>query len=666
MNIQEAYILGFDKKEFERNSRRLEAQLQSYTDLDIFGLNPGSENGEETKKKIWSYLRDKNFVESNKHILMNFIGFQSVRETIKIMEDNDPLSKDLGATENAAALKLQRFYRRILMNRYLNKHAGKDNKITAKDSASMILANSVRGKTYSKFTKAYERMMISEEELRRESTNDLLFIKTIPRIQFPNTPLEAKAHVFHNKRDPKEKSIDVEIIMPIIGMHDYIRIPEAEIGQNIKSATFLKKIDEQLINKLEYNPLLKKVFFCREGVNKEDESGQVKDFRSKVNPYLQAKLTRLKYLRRKARTKDMLLLKIQTRDIERMYVNMSYYWFSLKRQLRVMVEHIDALTHYKEIIIKFDNLHNTSDLRGLINEINVDPKEFTKKFKPYLEYIASHIILQPDSKARSNAKEFKILIDSNIFTLDFANSKFVLASLKDISQEVLNNIIVKPGQLDIKSLLRANRLIDVKQFEHAFNNKVNLMGTFDPEKALEIHRNSIGAEIATETVNRADSKKLAEHEPRKPLTREELTKAATIIQKMYKKHQQEERFNIWKLSRQFGKKMLEGYGPKIKRVAKKIENMYWMVTVYKKILDEQNVTNYYFTASSVREAGKKLFAKGIYRADNMLLINSQGKGLVEFLLDRIEINGQTIEFNFNFDNQSNFGKKITFKVFLYF
>ncbi|RYE54164.1 MAG: hypothetical protein EOP48_12885 [Sphingobacteriales bacterium] len=246
----------------------------------------------------------------------------------------------------------------------------------------------------------------------------------------------------------------------------------------------LEKIDELLINRLGYNPVIKKVFFSKDSVNQKGAEGEETHVhKMKISPYIHAKLTRLKYLRRRARTKDMTLVNMQTVEIDRTYVNMSYYWYQARRQLRIMVEQIDALTHYKEIIIKFDNIQTESELRGLLNDMNTETKEFIEKMKPYLKYIASHILLQPESKVRNvaNAREFKILMDGSIFNLEFANTRFVLASLKDIPIEVLNNI-QKNQQVDIKFLLRSNKLVDIQQFEKIFSNKINLDDILNDKK----------------------------------------------------------------------------------------------------------------------------------------------------------------------------------------
>ena len=663
------YVLGFDKREFERNGRRLEAQLQSYTDLDILGLHNGIENGEETRTKVWQYLQDKSFIEANKHIIMNVLGIQSVRETIKIIEDQEPSIKNLGENENAAARRIQKFYRKILLQRYLKNQAENPKQISIRESASLILANSLRGRSYSLFCEAYHRMVITEEELRRQSTSDRLFLKTIPRIEFSNTNLEARAHIFQSKQESKDKVFDVEVIVPIIGLHDHIIIAESDISNtSLKPTTLIKKIDELLINRLGYNPVTKRVYFSKDLVNNKGADGEETGVHKlKISPYIQAKLTRLKYLRRRARTKDMTLVKMQTVEVDRTYVNMSYYWYQPRRQLRIMVEQIDALQHYKEIIVKFDNIQTTSELRGLINDMNTETNEFIEKMKPYLNYIASHIVLQPESKVRNvaTAREFKILMDSSIFNLEFANSKFVLASLKEIPIETLNNILLKAQQVDIKFLLRSNKLIDVQQFEKMFNNKINLDDLLNDDKKEDpkAKRESDQTDSKVPTLN-MDSlfmKGATIEEPAlksKKKTREDYEAAAQLIQGKFRKYKDQDKFKLMKRSKELGRKALEGYGKKIKKTVKKIENHYWTIHVYRKVQAEKNMTLYYFSAVSVKEGpgAVRMHAKGMYRADNMLLINSAGKGLIDFLIERMEINGQTIEFNLNLEQTNNYGK----------
>jgi len=635
-------------------------------------------------KQVRDFLMEKFFVQKNLAFYKNSLKLNHTTQEIKLTNDDDNVDNDYNVDyyvkienfserENNAVRTIQRFYRRKQLKRHMALKLQKTQDPINANSLSILLSNSIQEKSFSKFSKAYKRFALTEDDLRKLSTETYVYLRTYSKVQFSNTPLEAKIYVFYNKTNANEKKIEVEVIIPITGLYQHIVIPCAQISPHFKKSVFMKKMDEMLIDCLEYDPIYKLVRYNKDG-KKNHITGNSKPPQH-IYSYIKARLIRMRFLRRRMKTKDLDLLKTEVIKLEKMVLNMNYYWHRVNHELRIVITKAEDFASNREIIIKFDQLSKSSLLKPIVTRQYENKEEFIQEFSPCLAYIAKQIKLTLN---KDNASEYKIYADQQSFLVDSVDKKVIVLHYKDIS-EVENELASSTPKalttlLSKKKVHKYVEIAKLPSLAQSLATHLKIKDTLffkDLEKEREIERvaNSV-EESKSESARNGDQKKNDEKKPveeeLKPLTKEELAKAATVITKYYKGHLARLQLAIYKSMRTKRAKTNSAYGKLVKRTIIKAEQGYYKVTVYKKEINETDTT-YFFWATPMREVFNKTGreAKGLYRINKSLLFNSRGKTVEDFLVEKMEIIGANIEFNFNLESPENFGNEFYILIILF-
>ena len=663
---------------------------------------------------------------------------------------------------------------------------------------SRILANSVTERSYSKFSRAYRKLMMTDEELIMQNTADVNFVKKIEKITFANSPLEGLAHVFHNRTDISNVTVDVEIIVPIAGLVYKVRIRE----DLLKGFAWNKQIDGHLVNRLLYNPK-----------DPNDPKG-IKDHRRKIvytdTPYVapvvksrslmglldsdenktpetaqfmhiiqQLKARNFKNFRKRAQMRETYLLEVRTVQIEKQYVNMTYFWVPFKKQIKIVVEQLDLLSKHREIIIKFSELNDVSDLRGLINDLSIKKNDFPGRFRPYVDFLAHYIkfkrpqpnvvaeqedqfmgtnlfnlkrvtmgksrlstqedgraslfsdhtlrerssqlyipleqdddndqveppILEKEGegnvqptpcfaeKEEEELRELEIWIDTNVLDLVYMNDIVVLTALKDLSSRILEAIAQENGNETARALVGKERFAEVGAIQEQIRIKhrelmasKQVQANLSPIK-LKKHKSDSSSSDEEQVEVRKGKKKKGSMAQKAPinLNSAEVKKAAEVIQRRVKMYFARMKFMLKKMTKNKKDKVVQ-------RVYRIIDSQVWQITVLLRKTDEREIYNFVairkedkISAWNDITQGLKLNkqdtklanqkeadnnaptnpkrATGVFDSEDGVLINTHGKDLVAYLLERVLIEGNEVKFNLNFESKKHLGNISSFLVY---
>ena len=663
-------------------------------------LDEHSDEVEEVSADVQQSLENTDQSPMRSASLKNITRFGEVRETENLEVNNKEEKSEKKVegskksyTPEEAAFKIQVKYMGWRNLKQFREMVKKNQEPENKESKSLILSHSIQETACSAYSELYRKVMMDEEELRRESSSDKLFLKVIEKIKFDNTPLRAKAYVYRNmkKPDPKDWTIDVEIMIPMIGLYHLEKISESNITQNVSVPfEFVKRIDELLTSKLEYDPKRRVVEFKKEG-RRPPEPHKKQWTRSHTPEH--AKFELIRYCQRVRRTRFMCLIEMRKTKINNITFNISFYWHDQSKQIYISVEQIKPLKLHKEIWIQLEHLTNNPRLKAIIDspelikisdkmkpKVKNGPKSHTSLdfklkehanfekqllewFKPYTNFFAHSIVIEKvlylNSSNTANLRQYKYSIDRNVMKIKSVNKRTIELTLLDVpfaiapEPDVLINWNPRSHQQDLfdTDKFEANgqdqeesKLQYGKPYHDDQNTKIE-----SENKALE------GPQISKVNSSQPSSNnKSPINQNEQVLTAgSEFEKAATKIAKFYRGYSK----------RSTAKSIIEYWQElrrrkeRVKQSHRLINKKYWTIDVSKRVHKESKTItyNFYATYTNLEKHGMKEVARGSITLNNTTLINLENQTMEDFLLDRITITNQSIGFRLDSSENQNLG-----------
>jgi len=516
------------------------------------GDTPDAATLEEGRKKLRTYIQDKLLFQNTTFFFKTFLSVHKVVEQFKIVDDMDSKIDNFGERERLAAIKIQKRYRRRKMFELVAVEKKREDDKVNQESTSILLANSIQGKSFSLYSPVYRRFCMTDDDLRKQSNDSYLYLKTIPKMAFSSTLLEARVYIFYNKNDQNNKCIDLELIFPITGMLQHLSIKCDDISPHFKKALFMKKMDEMLLDNLEYDKKYRKVIFLKD--NKKVKKHLNIKTNVHIQSYIKAKMMRLRFLRqKKEKIKELHLIKMDNYKLDRLYVGIKFYLDPIKKQIRLQYSRVDEGVIAREVYIRFEKLSEKSHLKAIIFDSTASVESTLSKLEPYMGYLSKIVRI---GSSRDEPAGFKIFVDDNAFTIEYADSKSMSLYIKDISSDVEAEIISRNPRgmnmllarkktkkyvdpLKLNQVIEDNAIIESSKDVNEATEKIEITQVIDktPEPKIEM----LDKSISSEDIERAEIEK-----PMKVLTKKELERAAKMIQRMYRGRLQKLKYNFFK------------------------------------------------------------------------------------------------------------------------
>ena len=621
------------------------------------------DNG-EARKKIREFILEKFLLKQAHHNWKRILGLQ---KTVNLKVNEDTTISNFAEEEESAAKKIQRCFRRWVSRKNLHQIGLKKEDPTNQNTISEVLAHSLQEKTNSLFSKCAKRFSVTDDELRKKSTSNYIFLRSVLH-KFSNTHIDCKIIIYYNKVEKDDKKIELEILFPILGKIQYIVIHCFNIATPFKKTIFMKKMDELLLDRLDFNKATKEVVYVPEREKPKTKLTKLHE-KSKFMASLRAKMLRVRQRRKK--DSSNIVLKTETTRLTTIFVTIIYTWVPYYKQLWIEASRVDKPGHVKKFIVKFSRIGQQYKLYNLIRD-TLPPSVFIQRMAPYVEYIAKSIKVEETNYFDIDDKDtFKLLIDQSDYDLEVAGNSITSAYLnglpknfeKDLTNAGINKLLAKKqtqfvdcSRVESQTERQESKMIDTKlelnesAIPHAHDDRIITEKTAGEEEEEGDHspnyKGYIDSEIIEARINHL-----------RKLSKKELAQAALIIQKHFRAYQDRQKMRLMKMAKAH-KKRVSLYGKLVKRGIRKIENTYYIIHVYRRDIPEQEARSYFFTALPMRDqyTDKKIReAKGSFRADKTMLLNSEGLTLEDFLLNKLDIVGNNIEFNFYLESEVNYG-----------
>mmetsp|Transcript_15509 Transcript_15509/g.13259 ORF Transcript_15509/g.13259 Transcript_15509/m.13259 type:complete len:163 (+) Transcript_15509:654-1142(+) len=159
--------------------------------------------------------------------------------------------------------------------------------------------------------------------------------------------------------------------------------------KDFRKEYFKKKVDELLLDKLEYDSTLKTVLFKPDGV--KHQVPKTFSVAAKVKTAIAAKIYRMRHKTGDFGIDDKLLIRTSTQRIDRSYIQSLFYWDRIQHKLHIYLSKLDSFVPGPKIIVKFDQLGPNSTLRQCVFDGNLSNEALKKSFRKFLNVLEEAI-----------------------------------------------------------------------------------------------------------------------------------------------------------------------------------------------------------------------------------------------------------------------------------
>ena len=409
------------------------------------------------------------------------------------------------------------------------------------------------------------------------------------------------------EKENKEEitSIEVNIVFDISHMVQIITLNPYEVMGEYGLEVFINKIQDLLIEKLEYNHNIRKVVFNRnhtkmrqDAIRKDREEAAAVLIQTHARGMLMKK--QYKILLESANKPNRFIYKMIQR-YQSLYLEIIFHYLKLQNKMRITGR-------------QFDDHHNKHtifvDLVSIMSENQYKSMRMFIASRPIGEFIlreAFNPIIRIMKRYISIHKEHDEITFAVLFNDEPCKKEI-------IEDSTIMNFDDSPPKLDPK-----------------VDHKIEIVGSRD------VQENPTSPVKSKNKLNYIN-----------------ILSKIVMIQKRFRAKKMRDLFGLKKLNKKKINSKTLTYGKLYDKTIKRFGDIFYTICIYKMSFGQDELLN--FTAAPFREKiDANNIIKGTYIIDNTHLLNTEGMTLTDFLVNKMRIKEKIINFDLNIDEHfSNF------------
>ena len=606
--------------------------------------------------KARNLLREQLYTSKNKNtfVFTDKPAKLDERKEIELLQNS--MIKEYRLKEEDAAIKIQIQWKVDRFRRILNQRIKAKSSADILSSDSLYMRNLLRGKIKNPIDwkgdpKNRVKLVIeaNKKSLVGASNYDTKLINTSQMI-FSNTGKAATLQVYWVKTMKKESDseegkekeitlIEVNIKFDINNSIQILILNPSEIMEKFNLETFTNKIQDLLIDKLEYNHKIRKVIFDKNqkkmklSLNKKEKEEAAAVM---IQIHLKGMLIKKQYkiLLQSANKTNRFIYKMIQR-YQKLYLEIIFHYMKSEHKIKITARQFDD--HHNKHVILVDLINIMSEnqyksMRIFISSRPIGESILKDAFNPVIRIMKKYISIHKEHDEITFSILFndepckqEIIADDTI--MNFDNSLELDDSLNVVDSIKVDGSLIEDGKGVTK--------IQQKEGKSDISNKV----------------------AGSVKIDMAESNKSMKSSSKDKFDYVDIMAAIVILQKKFRARKVRELFGLKK----FYKKQINiraiAFGKLYDKTIKRFGDIFYTVCIYKMIIGHDELLN--FTASRFREKiDHENIIKGTYVIDNTRLLNTGGMTLTDFLVSKMRIKEKIINFDLNieenFSNNNNF------------